>query len=145
MYRQSIQFPIKDAALREDVHALGEVIGETLRDQGGDEFLELVEGDRLAAITQREGKGTAGDQLEIRTRGRSPAVATDLTRAFATWFQALNTAEKVHRVRRRRQYINESSTGQPGGISDCIARLQRDGLSLEEVLRLIGTISIEPV
>jgi phosphoenolpyruvate carboxylase len=145
MYRHGIQFPIKDAALREDVHALGEVIGETLRDQGGDEFLELVEGDRLAAITQREGKATAGDQLEDRTRGRSPALATDLTRAFATWFQAVNTAEKVHRVRRRRQYLNESSTGQPGGISDCIARLQRDGLSLEEVLRLIGSISIEPV
>jgi hypothetical protein len=35
MYRQSIQFPVKDAALREDVHALGGLIGETLRDQGG--------------------------------------------------------------------------------------------------------------
>ena len=42
MYRHGIQFPIKDAALREDVHALGEVIGETLREQGGDAFLELV-------------------------------------------------------------------------------------------------------
>jgi len=55
MYRQSIQFPIKDAALREDVHALGALIGETLRDQGGEEFFKLVEGDRLAAIRRREG------------------------------------------------------------------------------------------
>jgi len=31
MYRQSIQFPIKDSALREDVHALGALIGEMLR------------------------------------------------------------------------------------------------------------------
>ena len=55
MYRQSIQFPVKDAALREDVHALGGLIGETLRDQGGDALFELVEGDRLAAIGRREG------------------------------------------------------------------------------------------
>src|SRR5665213_1037143 len=49
MYRQSIQFPIKDEALREDVHALGTLIGETLRDQGGEDFFKLVEGDRLPA------------------------------------------------------------------------------------------------
>ena len=54
MYRQNIQFPIKDSALREDVHALGALIGETLREQGGEEFFELVEGDRLAAIRRRE-------------------------------------------------------------------------------------------
>jgi len=145
MYRHGIQFPIKDAALREDVHALGEVIGETLREQGGDAFLELVEGDRHAAITRREGDAAAGELLQRRTEGRSPSTATDLTRAFSIWFQAVNTAEKVHRVRRRRQYLNASTTGQPGGIVDCIARLHRDGLSLDEVLELIGSISIEPV
>jgi len=92
MYRQSIQFPVKDLDLREDVHALGLLIGETLRDQGGPEFFTLVEGDRLAAIRRREGvKGTL-DDLERRTEGRSPSSATDLTRAFSVWFLAVNTA-----------------------------------------------------
>src|ERR1700723_2889082 len=153
MYRQSIQFPIKDSALREDVHALGALIGETLRDQGGEEFFELVEGDRLAAIRRREGGSadeTAGEAeaeagLRQRTMGRSPSAATDLTRAFSIWFQAVNTAEKVHRVRRRRQYLNDSSTSQPGGIADCIARLQRDGVTLIQALDLIASVSIEPV
>jgi phosphoenolpyruvate carboxylase len=146
MYRQSIQFPVKDLDLREDVHALGLLIGETLRDQGGEELFELVEGDRLAAISRRDGatEGSA-DGLQRRAEGRSPASATDLTRAFSIWFQAVNTAEKVHRVRRRRQYLNDSSTAQPGGISDCIARLQHDGLSLEQTLELISSMNIEPV
>jgi phosphoenolpyruvate carboxylase len=144
MYRQSIQFPVKDAALREDVHALGTLIGETLRDQGGEEFFRLVEGDRLAAFARRE-EGSADDELRLRTQGRSPSAATDLTRAFSTWFQAVNTAEKVHRVRRRRQYLNDSSTAQPGGIADCIARLRREGVPLEQTLELIGSMSIEPV
>ena len=145
MYRQSIQFPVKDAGLREDVHALGTLIGETLRDQGGQDFFDLVEGDRVAAIQRRIQAGADVDDLQHRVEGRSPASATDLTRAFSIWFQAVNTAEKVHRVRRRRQYLNDSSPAQPGGIADCIARLQSDGLSLERTLDLIGSLSIEPV
>jgi phosphoenolpyruvate carboxylase len=145
MYRQSIQFPIKDAALREDVHALGGLIGETLRDQGGEEFFKLVEGDRLAAIRRREGDEAGAAELQSRTRGRAPTAATDLTRAFSLWFMAVNTAEKAHRVRRRREYLADASTVQPGGIADCIARLQRAGVTLEQALALIGTMSIEPV
>ena len=145
MYRQSIQFPVKDAALREDVHALGGLIGETLRDQGGEEFFKLVEGDRLAAILRREGDAGGAAELQERTRGRSPSAATDLTRAFSIWFMAVNTAEKAHRVRRRREYLSDSSTSQPGGIADCIGRLRRSGVSLEQALQLIGHMSIEPV
>jgi hypothetical protein len=107
---------------------------------------ELVEGDRQAAIRRRDGEEGAGeDNLQVRTKNRSPAAATDLTRAFSIWFQAVNTAEKVHRVRRRRQYLNDSTQVQPGGIADCIARLQREGFSLEQTLELIASMSIEPV
>src|SRR5271169_1828943 len=145
MYREDIRFPIKDTELREDVHALGSIVGETIRDQGGDMFFEIVEGDRRAAIARREGAGAGDSDLEGRTAGREPTAATDLTRAFSLWFQAVNTAEEVHRVRRRRQYLNDSSTSQPGGIADCISRLQREGLSLEQTLALIASMSIEPV
>src|SRR5277367_4721759 len=143
MYRQSIQFPVKDAALREDVHALGDLIGETLRDQGGEEFFNLVEGDRRAAILRREGEGEA--ELLQRTKGRAPAAATDLTRAFSLWFMAVNAADKAHRVRRRREYLSDSRTSQPGGIADCIARLKGSGVTLAQMLQLISTMSIEPV
>ena len=145
MYRQSIQFPAKDAALREDVHALGDMIGEMLREQGGEEFFKLVEGDRLAAIGRREGDASGALALQERTHAREPAAATDLTRAFSIWFMAVNTAEKVHRVRRRREYLSDAGISQPGGIADCIGRLQRSGLPLDEALKLIGTMSIEPV
>src|SRR5580693_3153316 len=145
MYRQSIQFPVKDAGLREDVHALGALIGEMLRDQGGEELFTLVEGDRLAAIQRREGDAAGEAELQSRSTGRSPSAATDLTRAFSIWFQAVNTAEKAHRVRRRREYLNDSSRSQPGGIAECIARLQRDGVTLAQALELISSMSIEPV
>jgi len=145
MERHNIAFPAKDAALREDVRALGASIGETLREQGGEELFALVEGDRLAAIRRREGGLAEGEALTQRTRNRSATTATDLTRAFSVWFQAVNTAEKVHRVRRRRQYLNDSNTAQPGGIADCIAQLRAEGLTFGETRRLIESLRIEPV
>ena len=57
----------------------------------------------------------------------------------------VNTAEKVHRVRRRRQYMNDSSTPQPGGLEECFAKLRSRGLSLQQVEALLGQVSIEPV
>ena len=107
MYRHNIQFPAKDAPLREDVHALGGLIGEILLEQCGHDHFELVEGDRVAAIARREEEPGAEEALLNRSAGRAPAVARDLVRAFSTWFQVVNLAEKVHRIRRRREYLND--------------------------------------
>jgi phosphoenolpyruvate carboxylase len=145
MARKDISFTAKDAALREDVHTLGGLVGEMLRDQGGDGFFDEVEGDRQVAIRRRDGDSDAAVQLVVRADSRSPAQAAELIRAFTTWFQVVNMAEKVHRVRRRRQYLNDSSTHQPGGLVECFHKLRSIGYSLERVLELLGRLSIEPV
>lgn len=145
MYRQNIQFPAKDAPLREDVHALGALVGEILLEQSGEARFDLVEGDRVAAIRRREGDEGGEEELLRRTQGREPAEARDLVRAFSTWFQVVNLAEKVHRIRRRREYLNNSAQPQPGGLGDALSRLAREGRSLDEVRRLLESICIYPV
>lgn len=145
IYRQNIQFPAKDAALREDVHALGGLVGEILREQGGDALFGLVEGDRVAAIRRREGEAAGALELRLRTEGRAPQEARDLSRAFSMWFQVVNLAEKVHRTRRRRQYLNDTDHPQPGGMADCLQRLKREGHSLADVRRMLGELCLYPV
>ena len=146
MGRSDIHFPPKHEALRDDVHALGALVGDILLEQGGRELFELVEHDRVAAIRRREGDQEAALELQARVRGRPPALARDLVRAFLTWFQVVNLAEKVHRIRRRRQYfLKDSQRPQPGGVEDAIAALKTGGLSLQQVLELLGTLRIEPV
>lgn len=143
--RHQIQFPTKHLALREDVHQLGVMVGEMLREQGGEDLYALVEGDRRAAIERRDG-GASAAGLEARVAGRPPELARDLVRAFSTWFQAVNLAEKVHRIRRRREYfLAESGRPQPGGIEDALAQLKAQGLSLQETLDLLAGLGIEPV
>jgi phosphoenolpyruvate carboxylase len=144
--RSDIHFPPKHEALRDDVHALGGVVGEVLREQGGEELFEMVEQDRLAAINRRDSDAQAAAQLATRFRGRPPALARDLVRAFSTWFQAVNLAEKVHRIRRRRQYfLSDAQRPQPGGVEDALATLKARGLSLPQVLKLLAGVRIEPV
>jgi phosphoenolpyruvate carboxylase len=144
--RSDIYFPPKHEALRDDVHALGGLVGDILLEQGGRQLFELVEHDRIAAIRRRDGDEKAALELAARVRGRPPALARDLVRAFLTWFQGVNLAEKVHRIRRRRQYfLKDSQRPQPGGVEDAIAALKARGLALQEVLDLLGTLRIEPV
>ena len=145
MGRQEIHFPLKDAALRDDVHMLGGLVGEVLREQGGDELFNTVEGDRQVALARRGGDAEASTELAARTKGREAASARDLVRAFSTWFQMVNMAEKVHRIRRRRQYLNDTSTPQPGGIDEALQKLKAKGLQLEDVRKLLQAIWIEPV
>ncbi len=145
MARKGIFFPLKDAALRDDVHELGALVGEVLTDQCGEELFASVEGDRQAAIGRRQGDADDSVALVVRTQERSPGEARELIRAFTAWFQVVNLAEKVHRVRRRRQYMNDSSSSQPGGFEDCFAKLRARGLALHDVLNLLGGLRIEPV
>ncbi|MGB6604096.1 MAG: hypothetical protein WBE65_07345, partial [Steroidobacteraceae bacterium] len=63
MNRNDIHFPPKHAPLREDVHALGALVGEILREQGGEQLFRLVELDRVAAIRGRAGESTARAEL----------------------------------------------------------------------------------
>ena len=146
MNRSDIHFPPKHVPLRDDVHALGALVGEILREQGGEQLFRLVELDRVAAIRGRAGDSAARAELAACVRDRPPALARDLVRAFSTWFLAVNLAEKVHRIRRRRDYfVKDSQRPQPGGVEDAIAALKSRGFTLAEVLELIAGLSIEPV
>ncbi len=146
MIRSQIHFPPQHEALREDVHALGGLVGEILLEQGGPELLNLVEHDRVAAIGRREGDAKASAELLARVQGRPPHLARDLVRAFSSWFQVVNLAEKVHRIRRRREYfLKDSDRPQPGGVQDALANLKAEGITLDDVLSLIGSLRIEPV
>ena len=146
MNRGDIHFPPKHEPLRDDVHALGALLGEILREQGGEQLFRLVELDRIAAIRGRGGSREARVELAACVRDRPPALARDLVQAFSTWFQAVNIAEKVHRIRRRRDYfLKDSQRPQPGGVEDALAALKARGLNHTEVLELIGSLSIEPV
>jgi phosphoenolpyruvate carboxylase len=82
-----------DAALRADIRRLGELLGETLVRQEGQELLDLVE--EVRALTRTD--GAAASALLEKTE---PETAAKLVRAFSTYFHLANVSEQVHRGRR---------------------------------------------
>lgn len=143
--RQDIEFQQKDSALRHDVHNLAAMIGDLLKEQGGDSLFDVVEAARRTAIDRREGDAKAGAHLDALVHSLSPLSARNFVRAFSTYFQVVNTAEQVHRIRRWRDYLKDDSTRQPGGMEETIFRLRDAGLSLSDVLKLLQSLTIEPV
>ncbi len=143
--RQDITFEDKDQALRNDVRRLGTLVGELLKDQGGDELFEVVENARLRSIRRREGNEAPGEELAELVRDLDLPLAMQVIRAFSTYFQMVNTAEKVHRIRRRREYLQDVGQFQPGGLEETMVKLKAAGLDLPALQDLLNRISIEPV
>ena len=138
------EFLPPDGPLREDVSRLGAMVGRMLAEQGGTAFFERVEQVRTAAIRRRR-EGATVDDLAASLAGLDAHDAEALARAFATYFQAVNTAERVHRIRRRRDYQREGSAPQPESLLDVLGRLKAAGVGADELVGWLDRLWIEPV
>ena len=88
--------PAPDAALRGDIKALGELLGQTLVRQEGQQLLDLVE--QIRALTRLSDPGAA-DEAEARLAELDLGTAIRLVRAFSSYFYLANVTEQVHRAR----------------------------------------------
>jgi phosphoenolpyruvate carboxylase len=143
--RQDITFEDKDLALRHDVHMLGALVGDLIKEQGGEELFDLVENVRLRSIRRREDNEKPGEELIDLVKDLDLSRAMEVIRSFSTYFQMVNTAEKVHRIRRRRAYLQEAGQFQPGGLEETFVKLKAAGFDLDALQTLLDQIRIEPV
>ncbi|AOH35582.1 phosphoenolpyruvate carboxylase [Luteimonas sp. JM171] len=142
--RADLEFAETDALLRDDVRRLGAMVGEMLAEQVSPALLEQVEAVRRAAIARREDDEPV-DALAAELARVSPANADALVRAFSAWFGAINLAERVHRIRRRRDHQRSDDGPQPGGLEAVLAELHADGVTLDELQALLPRLWVEPV
>ncbi|HET7299781.1 MAG TPA: phosphoenolpyruvate carboxylase [Oleiagrimonas sp.] len=141
---RDVSFQAHDAPLRENVRELGALVGEMLAEQGGAGFFERVEQLRTAAIHRRE-SGAGITSLAAMLADTDADTAEALTRAFATWFQVVNTAERVHRIRRRRDYQLAGAAPQRESLAAVLEALKARGVKADELLAWIARLDVEPV
>lgn len=134
----------QDQGLRGDVGQLGALVGEMLAEQEGDAFLEQVESLRQAAIRRRESDQSM-DPLAAELAGLGADDAHRLTRAFSTYFQAVNLAERVHRLRRHRDYRRADAGPQPDSLRAVLAELKTEGMTEDAVAQWLQALDVEPV
>ena len=129
--------------LADDVRRLGATLGQVIARLSGQQTYEAVESLRVASRDRRRNGGAALGELLARVDALPLSVAADVARAFTLFFLLINTAEQVHRVRRRRQF----SSDQPKHASPrwLFARLKESGADAEAARRAIAAQWVRPV
>ena len=128
--------------LRRDVRLLGELLGQVLREYGGDELLADVEELRHAVIAARTGAGPSSEVVTL-VRKWSVARAEEVARAFTVYFHLANLAEEHHRVRVLRS--RDSGAGRAGeSLATSVAEVRRLHGD-ERVTSLVAGLLLHPV
>jgi phosphoenolpyruvate carboxylase len=133
-----------DAALRGDIKALGELLGQTLVRQEGRDLFDLVE--EIRSLTRSREPGAA-DEAQARLAAIDLATAIRLVRAFSSYFYLANVTEQVHRARElhseratRGSWLSRAVDRIGAAIEDPESKVTRDWV--EEV---VGRLSARPV
>ena len=142
---RQVQFPQKDLPLRKDVSVLGRLLGEAMVEQHGAGLLETVERVRTASIATREGSEEAARRLEEELQGMDIAVIIQVIKAFSSYLRLTNLAEKTHRIRRRREYLQRQAGPQRGSLEQVIAELAANDVSAEHLSDVLAALRVRPV
>ncbi|MGJ3257581.1 MAG: phosphoenolpyruvate carboxylase [Alcanivorax sp.] len=132
--------------LRDDVRLLGDLLGQCLRQQAGEDLYQTIETIRKASVTTRGEQGAALSSLRDLLSPLDDATLLEVARAFSQFLNLSNIAEQHHRERLHRQH--QRYPGDPGGdqgIANVLQRLQQEQISADVIEGTLRDLSVELV
>ena len=127
---------------------LASALGQVIKRLEGEAVFKAVEDLRLGCRARRRGETTAADldTLLGRVADLPLAVAAPVARAFTLFFFLINTAEQVHRVRRRHAYEDGAEhQAQPASIRWAFDKLRDSKRSAADVRNYLRELEVRPV
>lgn len=132
--------------LRDDVRLLGELLGQTLREQEGQPLFDRVETVRALAKSARAGKQDDFDALSALLATLDTGEALTVARAFSHFLNLANIAEQHHRIRRRREHQRPPKRApQLGSCEESLQRLLGHGIPAGAIDEAVRRLHIELV
>ncbi|EDM65177.1 phosphoenolpyruvate carboxylase [Moritella sp. PE36] len=131
----------KYAALRSNVGLLGQVLGNTIKDHLGEEFLDKIETIRQLAKSSRAGSDKDRAQLLTVLRNLSDDELLPVARAFSQFLNLANIAEQFHTTSRN----CADNVCVPDSIDELFAKLNNSEISEEDVLAAVKNLKIDLV
>ncbi|MGC2165699.1 MAG: phosphoenolpyruvate carboxylase, partial [Gallionella sp.] len=136
----------KDVPLREDVRLLGRILGDTLREQEGEETFQLIESVRRAAVRFRKTQNDQdGVKLEQMLEALSPSETLLVVRAFSYFSQLTNIAEDQHHNRRHRAHLMALTAPKDGNLLLALSRIEKKQIDKATLQSFLDTAVISPV
>ncbi len=133
-----------DAALREDVRWLASALGRVCARFEGEAVFRTVEDLRQRCRARRRGQDAPDLRALLTEVDALPLeVAAPVARAFTLFFVLINTAEQVHRVRRRRAHADPGP--QPGSPRWAFETLRAAGHDADAVEHGLQRLDVRPV
>src|SRR5215470_2999978 len=136
------------ALMRRDVRLLGDLLGEVIREVGGQGLLDDVERLRRAVIAAREQPGgaadQAGDDIAALVAGWPLARAELVAKAFTIYFHLTNLAEERHRVRTLRGQA-DLSPGLGPRRESLAAAVAQFAMEPDQLRELLARLRVQPV
>lgn len=144
--------PISNQALREAVRFLGDLLGQVIKEQVGEQCFEVEEALRQTAKNRRSAKDQHNASQSLRQQAaalvQKPQQALAVLKAFELYFQLINLAEEQHRVnvlRQRSQSAFQQHHALKESLEAAIATLHAQGMGAEAMQTLLEQIIITPV
>ena len=134
--------------LSDQIHLLGDILGETIVEQAGRPLFDLVEGVRGLAKSHRDGDAAAGVRLVERIEALPLHEARGVVKAFASYFAVVNLAEEEERVfvlRQREREAHEQGRPMDETMGAALLALREQGSSARDVQRILDRLLIMPV
>jgi phosphoenolpyruvate carboxylase len=140
------EIPAKDLPLRDDIRRLGRVLGDTVREQEGEDVFALVERVRQTSIRfHRNGDEAGRRELEATLDGMPREQARSVIRAFSFFMHLANIAEDQHHIRRTRAHALANSAPRAGSLAHALARVREAGLSGGDLRAFFADALVSPV
>lgn len=136
----------KDQSLREDIRRLGRILGDTVRNQHGEEVFSLIETVRQNSIRfRRDADVAARAELENTLDTLTNDQTTHLIRAFSYFSHLVNLAEDQHHIRRTRAHLIAGSAPRRGSLAHTIETLFASDNAAEKLNAFFQTAEVSPV
>ncbi len=136
----------KDAPLRENIRLLGRILGETVRDQEGEETYDLVERIRQTSIRFHRAEDVdARRMLEATLDGLSRGQTIHIIRAFSYFSRLANIAEDQHHISRTRLRAGDGAAPRKGTLKRAMQDAMAAGHDVAALSAFFENASIFPV
>ena len=129
------------ASMRNNIHMLGDFLGETIRDAQGNEILDLIENIRVLSRASRAGDEKSREQLLDILANISTENVIPVARAFSQFLNLTNIAEQFQTISRHSQ---NASLGERS-MGALFARLKEQNVPAEKVIETVEKLLIDLV
>ena len=130
--------------MREDIRLLGSILGDTVREQNGEEVFDLVERARVESFRVRRSEIDRAE-LALMFDGIDIHEAIPVIRAFSHFALLANVAEDIHRERRRALHVVAGEPPQDSSLAATYRKLDAAQLDSVTVAQALKDALVSPV